>query len=119
MLLAGVFGAATGVGYFARLVEQTKTPDKTEMLAKINDIHGVSVINYSNGQAISDISSDLVRVTVKSDEISPNVKNALIATEDDSFKRIRGGSRRSCSWNSWFSRWWHKFWWFNPYPTVN
>lgn len=88
--LAGVFGAATGVGYFARLVEQTKTPDKTEMLAKINDIHGVSVINYSNGQAISDISSDLVRVTVKSDEISPNVKNALIATEDDSFKTNKG-----------------------------
>lgn len=88
--LAGVFGAATGVGYFARLVEQTKTPDKTEMLAKINDIHGVSVINYSNGQPISDISSDLVRVTVKSDEISPNVKNALIATEDDSFKTNNG-----------------------------
>ena len=88
--LVGVFGAATGVGYFARLVEQTKTPDKTEMLAKINDIHGVSVINYSNGQAISDISSDLVRVTVKSDEISPNVKNALIATEDDSFKTNKG-----------------------------
>ncbi|WP_200416678.1 hypothetical protein, partial [Virgibacillus salexigens] len=40
--LVGVFGAATGVGYFARLVEQTKTPNKTEMLAKINDIHGVS-----------------------------------------------------------------------------
>jgi len=88
--LVGVFGAATGVGYFARLVEQTKTPNKTEMLAKINDIHGVSVINYSNGQAISDISSDLVRVTVKSDEISPNVKNALIATEDDSFKTNKG-----------------------------
>ncbi|MCT0080305.1 penicillin-binding protein [Lactococcus lactis] len=88
--LAGVFGAATGVGYFARLVEQTKTPNKTEMLAKINDIHGVSVINYSNGQAISDISSDLVRVTVISDEISPNVKNALIATEDDSFKTNKG-----------------------------
>ncbi|MGF7485090.1 transglycosylase domain-containing protein [Lactococcus lactis] len=88
--LAVVFGAATGVGYFARLVEQTKTPDKTEMLAKINDIHGVSVINYSNGQPISDISSDLVRVTVKSDEISPNVKNALIATEDDSFKTNKG-----------------------------
>lgn len=88
--LAGVFGAATGVGYFARLVEQTKTPDKTEMLAKINDIHGVSVINYSNDQPISDISSDLVRVTVKSDEISPNVKNALIATEDDSFKTNKG-----------------------------
>ena len=88
--LAGVFGASTGVGYFARLVAQTKTPDKTEMVAKINDIHGVSVINYSNGQPISDISSDLVRVTVKSDEISPNVKNALIATEDDSFKPNKG-----------------------------
>ncbi|MEM5571220.1 transglycosylase domain-containing protein, partial [Aliarcobacter butzleri] len=50
----------------------------------------MNIINYSNGQAILDISSDLVRVTVKSDEISPNVKNALIATEDDSFKTNKG-----------------------------
>ncbi|MGO2989034.1 transglycosylase domain-containing protein [Lactococcus cremoris] len=89
-VLVGVFGAATGVGYFARLVEQTKIPPKAEMLSKINDIHGVSVINYSNGQPISDISSDLIRVTVKSDDISANVKNALIATEDDSFKTNKG-----------------------------
>lgn len=88
--LAGVFGAAAGVGYFARLIEVTKTPDKAEIISKINDIHGVSVINYSNGQSISDISSDLVRVTVKSDAISQNVKNALIATEDNSFLTNKG-----------------------------
>ncbi|MGF1981591.1 transglycosylase domain-containing protein [Lactococcus taiwanensis] len=89
-VVIGVFAASAGVGYFARLVEKTKLPDKQEMLAKINDIHGVSVINYSNGQSISDISSDLVRVTVSSDQISENVKNALIATEDDSFRTNKG-----------------------------
>ena len=89
-VMATVFGTAAGVGYFARLVEKTKVPDKAEMLAKINNIHGVSVINYSNGQPISDISSDLVRVTVPSDAISQNVKNALISTEDNSFLTNKG-----------------------------
>lgn len=89
-VMLGVFGTAAGIGYFARLVEKTKVPAKSEMLAKINDIHGVSVINYSNGQPISDISSDLVRVTVAGDAISNNVKNALISTEDDTFKTNDG-----------------------------
>lgn len=89
-VMLGVLGVSAGVGYFARLVEKTDVPNKSAMLAKINDIHGVSVINYSNGQAISDISSDLVRVTVASDAISNNVKNALISTEDDTFKTNDG-----------------------------
>ena len=90
LLLGGVFGVAAGTGYFVRLIEKTKVPDKTTMLSEINDIHGVSSIKYSNGQSISDISSDLVRVNVPSQAISQNVKNALIATEDDSFKTNGG-----------------------------
>lgn len=88
--LFAIFGASAGVGYFVRLVEQTKVPDKTTMLADINNIHSVSTMYYSNGQAISDISSNLVRVSVNSSAISQNVKNALIATEDDTFETNGG-----------------------------
>ncbi|MFC4651376.1 transglycosylase domain-containing protein [Lactococcus nasutitermitis] len=89
-VIAGVFGVAAGAGYFARLVEVTKVPNKTKLLSEINNIHGVSMMKYSNGQSISDISSDLIRVNVSSAAISQNVKNALIATEDDTFKTNDG-----------------------------
>ena len=88
--IIAVFGATAGLGYFARLVENTKVPSKTELLSEINDIHGVSSMKYSNGNEISDISTDLVRVSVPSDKISDNVKNALIATEDSTFKTNDG-----------------------------
>ncbi|PCR99762.1 transglycosylase domain-containing protein [Lactococcus fujiensis] len=90
LILGGTFGAAAGIGYFARLIEKTDTPNRAKMLAEINDIHGVSSLKYSNGQTISDISSDLVRVSVDSNSISQNVKNALIATEDDTFETNAG-----------------------------
>ncbi|GAB7390359.1 transglycosylase domain-containing protein [Lactococcus garvieae] len=89
-LLVGVFGAAAGVGYFARLVENTKVPSKEQLLEQVNNIHGVSVMKYSNGENISDVSSDLVRINVASDQISENVKKALIATEDETFKTNNG-----------------------------
>ncbi|MDC9210301.1 hypothetical protein PSL93_20665, partial [Clostridioides difficile] len=70
-----------GVGYFARLVENTKVPSKEQLLEQVNNIHGVSVMKYSNGENISDVSSDLVRINVASDQISENVKKALIAKD--------------------------------------
>ncbi|GBG96042.1 transglycosylase domain-containing protein [Lactococcus termiticola] len=85
-----VFGVTAGIGYFARLVENTKVESKEELLSKIDNIHGVSSMFYSNGQPISDISSDLVRVKADSSNISVNVKNALVATEDETFKTNDG-----------------------------
>ena len=90
LVLGGTFGAAAGVGYFVRLVEKTPQANKEKMLSAINNIHGVSTLKYSNGENISDISSDLIRVNVPSNAISENVKNALIATEDDTFKTNDG-----------------------------
>ena len=90
LVLGVTFGAAAGVGYFVRLVEKTPQANKEKMLSAINNIHGVSTLKYSNGENISDISSDLIRVNVPSNAISENVKNALIATEDDTFKTNDG-----------------------------
>lgn len=89
-LLAGVFGVSAGVGYFARLVEKTEVPSKEKLIEQIRNIHGVSAMKYSNGEKISDISTDLVRINVPSEQISQNVKDALIATEDETFKTNNG-----------------------------
>lgn len=53
-----IFGAATGTGYFVSLISDVKVPSSKELTDKINTIHEASVMNYSNGQPISDISSD-------------------------------------------------------------
>ena len=85
-----VFGGATGTGYLMSLISDVKLPDSKELTDKINTIHQTSVMTYSNGQKISDISSDLNRTKVTSENISPNVKHALIATEDENFEHHNG-----------------------------
>ena len=91
MLSVGaVFAFSTGTGYLMSLITDVKVPSVNTLTDKINTIHEASVINYSNGQKISDISSDLIRTKVSSENISQNVKNALIATEDENFKSHKG-----------------------------
>ncbi|GFH42766.1 penicillin-binding protein 1B [Lactococcus hodotermopsidis] len=90
VLLVGVFGVATGTGYLVSLISDVKLPSKTFLTDKINTIPEVSSMTYSNGQKISEISSDLVRKKISSDDISPNIKNALIATEDENFESHHG-----------------------------
>lgn len=85
-----VFGGATGTGYLMSLISDVKLPDSKALTDKINTIHQTSVMTYSNGQKISDISSDLNRTKVTSENISPNVKHALIATEDENFEHHNG-----------------------------
>ncbi|GFH41026.1 penicillin-binding protein 1B [Lactococcus insecticola] len=88
--LGTVFGAATGTGYLVSLISDVKVPSSKVLAEKINAIHEVSVMNYANGQKISDISSDLVRKKVASNDISDTVKHALIATEDENFETHHG-----------------------------
>ncbi|MDN6082251.1 MAG: penicillin-binding protein, partial [Lactococcus raffinolactis] len=78
-----IFGAATGTGYLVSLISDVKVPSSKELTDKINTIHEASVMTYSNGQPISDISSDLIRTKVSGDQIAQTVKDALIATEDE------------------------------------
>src|SRR5574337_686081 len=85
-----VFGGATGTGYLMSLISDVKLPNSKALTDKINTIHQTSVMTYSNGQKISDISSDLNRTKVTSENISPNVKHALIATEDENFEHHNG-----------------------------
>lgn len=86
----GFLGLGVGFGYFASLVSDVKVPGKEELSQKINDVEQQSKILYSNGELISVIKSDLIRTSVKSDDISPFVKKALISTEDENFYEHKG-----------------------------
>lgn len=89
-LLLGALSLGIGTGYFAYLVADTNPPSKEELTKEINDYDEVSRIVYAGGENIATISSDLIRTFVPSAEISPYLKQAIIATEDEYFEAHHG-----------------------------
>lgn len=85
LFLGGMLAFGIGAGYFAYLVEGTPTLTKTETKQKIGDIAESSKLLYADEQEIATIQADPIREKVNSDEISPWVKKALVATEDENF----------------------------------
>ncbi|MBL1229206.1 penicillin-binding protein [Enterococcus sp. BWB1-3] len=90
VILGGSLGLGVGMGYFASLVEGTDPLTKEELEKEISDITEVSKMTYADGSMISTIKSDLVRTRVNSDQISPTLKSAIIATEDEYFEEHDG-----------------------------
>ena len=63
-------------------------------------------MSYSDGSSIASIDTDLLRTPVESDEISDNVKKAIIATEDENFESHDGVVPKAVfSCNLGFSAW--------------
>ena len=50
----------------------------------------LSLIHISDGSVIASIESDLLRTSVSSEEISDNLKKAIVATEDEHFLEHNG-----------------------------
>ncbi|MCF1684365.1 penicillin-binding protein [Tetragenococcus halophilus] len=89
-ILFGALGAGMGAGYFAYLVEDTKTPTKEELEKNLEDVDETSHLAYADGSNIATINSDIKRKSVDSDEMSDLVKKAVIATEDEEFYQHKG-----------------------------
>ena len=75
------------------------------MLNQISEVSLVSSMSYSDSKKIADIDTDLLRTPIESDAISNNVKNAIIATEDENFKKHRVLCQRQ-----YLGLWCHQFW---------
>ncbi|MDT2828525.1 transglycosylase domain-containing protein [Enterococcus viikkiensis] len=90
LFLGGMLALGVGAGYFAHLVEGTPTPTKSEMKQKVGDIAESSRLLYADDQELATIQADPIREKINSDEISPWVKKALVATEDENFYEHRG-----------------------------
>lgn len=90
LLLGGSLGLGIGMGYFAYLVEDTTPPTKEELQTEISDITEVSKMTYDDGRPIANIKSDLIRTRVDGEHISPLLKQAIIATEDENFEEHHG-----------------------------
>ena len=74
-----VLGAGLGLGYAASLFSDVSVPKQEELVSQVNKISGISKLIYADGELISEIDNDLLRIPVASDAISDNVKNAIIA----------------------------------------
>ncbi|GGE24228.1 transglycosylase [Streptococcus himalayensis] len=88
--LGFLFGTGIALGYTASLLDDVKVPDKEELVTQIRNISAISELKYADGSSISAIDSDLLRVAVESQDISENIKKAVIATEDEHFKEHNG-----------------------------
>lgn len=90
LFLGGMLALGIGAGYFAYLVEGTETPTKEEVKQTVGDITESSKLLYADNKEIATISADPIRQKVNSDEISPWIKKAIVATEDEYFFEHHG-----------------------------
>ena len=88
--LGSFFGAGVALGYGVALFDKAKVPPAEELVKQVKDVSSISEIVYSDGSVIASIESDLLRTSVSSEEISDNLKKAIVATEDEHFLEHNG-----------------------------
>lgn len=90
LIIGGALAAGIGVGYFAYLVEDTKTPTKADLQKTLGEYSETSKLVYADDSNIATIRSDLMRTAVDSKDISDLLKKAIISTEDEYFYEHNG-----------------------------
>ena len=88
--LGGMLGAGIALGYGVALFDKVRVPQTEELVHQVKDISSISEITYADGTVIASIESDLLRTSISSEQISENLKKAIIATEDEHFKEHKG-----------------------------
>lgn len=72
-------------GFVANLVKDQPALSKEELTQQLNDISENSDIFFANGEKVATINSEMMRKAIPLSEMGDNVKNAIIASEDDDF----------------------------------
>ena len=90
IILFGMLGTGVAFGYLASQIDSVKIPSREHLVSQVTSLTRISEMSYSDGSSIASIDTDLLRTPVESDAISDNVKNAIIATEDENFERHDG-----------------------------
>ena len=88
--IGGLFGAGVALGYGVALFDKAKVPQSEDLVKQVKNISSISEIVYADGSVIASIESDLLRTSVSSEEISDNLKKAIVATEDEHFLEHNG-----------------------------
>ena len=88
--IGGLFGAGLALGYGVALFDKAKVPPAEDLVKQVKNVSSISEIVYADGSVIASIESDLLRTSVSSEEISDNLKKAIVATEDEHFLEHKG-----------------------------
>ncbi|HFI0529819.1 TPA: penicillin-binding protein PBP1B [Streptococcus suis] len=88
--LIAIFGSGVGVGFVVSLFDKVEVPKTKELVEKVSEVSRISTITYSDGSLVSEVNSDLLRIPVTSEEVSDYLKQAVIATEDETFETHNG-----------------------------
>ena len=88
--IGGLFGAGVALGYGVALFDKAKVPQAEDLVKQVKNVSSISEIVYADGSVIASIESDLLRTSVSSEEISDNLKKAIVATEDEHFLEHKG-----------------------------
>ncbi|WP_125607656.1 transglycosylase domain-containing protein [Lapidilactobacillus bayanensis] len=85
-------GLAFGLllGYFSGLMSQESVPTYTSMKRQISDVKQSSELYFADNVKLDNVKSDLLRKQVSSSEMSPYLKEAIVATEDSDFYNHNG-----------------------------
>ncbi|MFC7373353.1 transglycosylase domain-containing protein [Fictibacillus iocasae] len=89
-LLGGTFAAGVGAGFFASLVKDEPVRAYASMKKDIYNYEETSRAYFSGGEDIGAMKSDLDRTEIPLAKVSPFVKKAVIATEDEYFHEHEG-----------------------------
>lgn len=90
ILLFGLLGAGTAMGYLASQIDGVQLPEKEVLVNQVGTFTRISSLTYADGAAIATIDSDLLRTPVEGSAISQNIKDAIVATEDETFASHKG-----------------------------
>ncbi|WP_075982613.1 transglycosylase domain-containing protein [Bacillus massilinigeriensis] len=85
ILIGGAFAGGVGAGYFASLVKKEPIRSYESMKKDIYNYEETSKLYFANKVYLGKLRTDLEREEVKLDQVSKNLVNAVVATEDEYF----------------------------------
>ncbi|RAI79235.1 penicillin-binding protein [Macrococcoides caseolyticum subsp. hominis] len=94
LITAGILFATLmlgiGSGYFLALVKDEPVKSNSELKKSLYEMTQSTTVYFGSGETLGNLNADTQRQVIKLKDMSPHVKDALIATEDESFYRHRG-----------------------------
>lgn len=90
LTLVGILIFSIGLGYFAALVNDDVNYTSEEVKTQLTQITESTNVTFASGENLGTLKSDLIRESISYEDMSENVMNALIATEDENFYEHNG-----------------------------
>ncbi|UQS82482.1 penicillin-binding protein [Bombilactobacillus folatiphilus] len=89
LLIIGL-GAGIGSGYLVTLISKEPIPTYTSLKNQIEKTDQSTTLYFDNNVPMDRVLSDTKRIRVNFDQISPYMKKAIVATEDENFYEHHG-----------------------------